>query len=284
MFDFLGGLVNTGINYFTRQQDRHAAERIAQQNINYQREFAQSGIQWKAADARAAGIHPIYAMGAQTHSFSPVSIGSSGDFKSEIDFSGLSKDMGQDVSNAVERSQPREGRASRLMEAQTIASRNLDLENKKLQNILLASKVASQQAITGPGVPPLDPKSLIPGQGDTRTINPEPLKVTPARPEQPSTEPGTITDVGHAATNVGFAPVPSENVKQRIEDNLIQELMWSVRNNLMPSFGYNLNPPVQDPGEGRKWIYDFRTQTYRAVPMRRSKYFGDMVPSGWYVR
>lgn len=35
-------------------------------NRNFQREFAQNGISWKVADAKRAGIHPLYALGAST--------------------------------------------------------------------------------------------------------------------------------------------------------------------------------------------------------------------------
>ena len=43
---------------------------IASNNANkqyeMQKEFAQNGIRWKVADAKAAGIHPLAALGAQT--------------------------------------------------------------------------------------------------------------------------------------------------------------------------------------------------------------------------
>lgn len=41
------------------------------QNYAMQKEFAQHGIQWKAADARLAGLHPLAALGAQTTAASP---------------------------------------------------------------------------------------------------------------------------------------------------------------------------------------------------------------------
>lgn len=44
----------------------------ADKNIALQREFAQQGVRWKVADAKAAGIHPLYALGASTTSYSPV--------------------------------------------------------------------------------------------------------------------------------------------------------------------------------------------------------------------
>lgn len=48
---------------------------LARSNIDLQREFAQKGISWRAADAKSAGIHPLAAMGANPMSFSPVSVG-----------------------------------------------------------------------------------------------------------------------------------------------------------------------------------------------------------------
>jgi hypothetical protein len=36
-----------------------------------QREFAQMGIQWKVADAKAAGLHPLYALGGSGATYSP---------------------------------------------------------------------------------------------------------------------------------------------------------------------------------------------------------------------
>ncbi len=47
---------------------------IAASNVKYQKQFAQEGIRWKVDDAKAAGIHPLYALGAQTHSFAPNQI------------------------------------------------------------------------------------------------------------------------------------------------------------------------------------------------------------------
>lgn len=48
------------------------AQALAQQNFAFQREFAESGIQKRIQDAKSAGIHPLYAIGANTPSVSPV--------------------------------------------------------------------------------------------------------------------------------------------------------------------------------------------------------------------
>lgn len=47
------------------QQDANLA------NYNAQKEFAQQGIGWKVQDAKAAGLHPLYALGGSGATFSP---------------------------------------------------------------------------------------------------------------------------------------------------------------------------------------------------------------------
>lgn len=51
--------------------NRNARKQQAR-NEALQREFAQQGIRWKVADAKAAGLHPLYAIGASGASFSPT--------------------------------------------------------------------------------------------------------------------------------------------------------------------------------------------------------------------
>ncbi len=58
--DILGPVIG-GI-FDNKQQSR---------DIRYQREFAQNAIQWRTDDAVAAGVHPLFAMGANTTSFQP---------------------------------------------------------------------------------------------------------------------------------------------------------------------------------------------------------------------
>lgn len=75
-FSGLGGaLVSGGASILGGVLGRRSQESQSQAMIDAQREFAQQGIRWKVADAKAAGIHPLYALGANTHSFAPFSVG-----------------------------------------------------------------------------------------------------------------------------------------------------------------------------------------------------------------
>lgn len=102
-----------------------------------QKEFAQNGIRWKVEDAKAAGIHPLYALGAQTASYSPMSTSGS-------DY-GLS-DMGQSIKGAMEAKQTAEERArQREIENYKLGIQELadeyTLEHMKLQNIALRQNI-----------------------------------------------------------------------------------------------------------------------------------------------
>lgn len=47
----------------------------AKKNRKLQKKFAQNGIQWRATDARKAGIHPLAALGASGAQYQPVNSG-----------------------------------------------------------------------------------------------------------------------------------------------------------------------------------------------------------------
>lgn len=64
-----GSLIGAGVDSWTQQK-------INKENYEMQKEFAQNSLQWKVADAKKAGIHPLVALNAQTYSASPSSVAS----------------------------------------------------------------------------------------------------------------------------------------------------------------------------------------------------------------
>lgn len=217
-------------DFFGRKSSQEHADARADANTAMQREFAQHGIRWRVEDAKAAGIHPLYALGAQTHSFSPVQVGSENP-------AGAFADMGQDISRAIDATRTADERTNSRLEA-------LTLERAGLQNDLLRAQIA-KLAPNQVGPPAPGSNYLIDGQTDSGpAANTKPLERVQSAPGAPQSEHAAIPDVGYARTKTGWAPVPSKDVKERIEDNLIQELMWTLRNNILPSFGVNQSPPV----------------------------------------
>lgn len=109
-----------------------------------QRDFAQKGIRWRVADARAAGVHPLYALGASTPSYTPQSVS----FTPETGLASGVAAAGQDIGRAINATRTAPERANAYVEAlQSLQVKNaeLDLEIKKTD---LASRVArlGQQA------------------------------------------------------------------------------------------------------------------------------------------
>jgi len=127
-----------------------------------QREFAQMGIRWKVADAKAAGIHPLYALGASTHSYSPIAI--------QDQLGPAMASAGQDVSRAVyaTRTQAEREQSARLAAEQfriserraeadhsaRLALSAAELEGRALNNELLRQQLRRAGAAgTGPAMP-----------------------------------------------------------------------------------------------------------------------------------
>lgn len=139
-----------------------SAEKAAEKQAQLQREFAKNGIRWKVEDAKAAGIHPLYALGASGASYAPVSVGGP-DWGS----------MGANIGRAMDVGRSNSERSS----AFETTVQNLTLQKMGLENDLLASQI---RTINQPGHPPsrgdvsiATPGSMTGGGGDVRIeVNP----------------------------------------------------------------------------------------------------------------
>lgn len=126
---------------------------LMREQAQLQREFAQQGIQWRVADAKAAGIHPLYALGGSGASYSPsaVSVGTGG-------ASDLGRDlgnMGQGIGRALTAVSSKEDRDKVSYDAQVrrLNLERLGLENANLASQLEASRIALNRAQVGPPMP-----------------------------------------------------------------------------------------------------------------------------------
>lgn len=140
----LGEIIGAGAKLLGGFLGQNSQEKIAKENIALQKDFAQQGIRWKVDDAKAAGIHPLAALGTQTTSFSPISVGTP--------LADSIGSAGQDISRAVNAQQtPTEDAAN------TRALNALSLERGALENELLRGRIRAQRAPGNPpGLPGLD--------------------------------------------------------------------------------------------------------------------------------
>lgn len=152
--DPFGAILGAGgalLNFLGGKSANEKAMELGQQNIATQREFAQQGIRWKVADAKAAGIHPLYALGANTTAFAPVSVGQTNELAPLGDFA---RSMGQDLTRAAQTTRTGSERADAFTDTQ----RALTTQNMTLQNELLGAQIAKIRASLNPPMPtPVDP-------------------------------------------------------------------------------------------------------------------------------
>lgn len=249
----VGALANFIGGHQDRQSDRGAAQAAREaeaRNAQQQREFAQNGIRWRVDDAKAAGIHPLYALGANTSSFSPISIG---DTRSSSPGQAF-RDSGQDVSRAI--SATRTAQERKFSELQ-LASAQLDLEGKALQNQVLSSQLRKLNSPTsvGPSLPSAMDAAIIPGQGNAVKVKPS--EVVASAPGAPARQAGGINSYQFMRTQTGLSVVPSTDAKERTEDDIIQQLGWTIRNQILPSVSGVTAPSTKEfplpKGQYWKW-------------------------------
>lgn len=123
----------------------------ADKQADLQKDFAKKAIRWKVADAKAAGIHPLYALGANTVSYSPVSVGTP-------DLGA----MGQDIGQAIDRvSNPGEKMSGALG---ALALERAGLENDLLRAQIARARINVAGQVAGPvvaGAPGLIPSKIV---------------------------------------------------------------------------------------------------------------------------
>lgn len=164
--EIISGIIGAGASLIGGSQNRAAQEKANAANLAWsreqqarnealQKEFAQTGIRWKVDDAKSAGIHPLYALGAQTTSFAPSVVGAD---QQPASMGDSIASAGQSIGRAVEAGMTRQERA--VSGAQTA----LSLEKAQLENDLLRTEIDSKRrAMIGPAMPALGDPGVVEG-------------------------------------------------------------------------------------------------------------------------
>lgn len=241
-----------------RQENRqaHSERMAASRNADLQREFAQNGVRWKVEDAKRAGISPALALGASTIGATPVHIGE--------ERGPVFGDAGQNLGRAIAATSTGE---EKLLQKLRVQSLQLDLEGKSLDNQIRASEL--RRLGSGPAFPGSD--NFMPGQGDSG-VKVNPSERTQHQAGRPAQDKGWITDRAFARTDTGFAPVPSKDVTDRIEDKLIPEAMWAIRNNLLPTIEWLSSGKSKSGAPASSQLPDPNRQEWRWDSLRQEWY------------
>lgn len=246
----MSDLAALATSFFGARNAARESKKAAEAAVDHQREFAQHGVRWRVEDAKAAGVHPLFALGAQTPSFSPVQ--QSFDTGSGV-ADHLSR-LGQDISRPVDATRTKGERVDARMTA-------LALQRGELENELLRSQIARLNQASNPPMP--------------STVDPQPFEPVMTHPDAPHAEPSGVTEIGYGNTaDGGLAPVMSEEMNQRSEDDLVAKAMWHLRNTVIPNvpvFGRNsleARRPRSDPGPGMTWVWSRATQQWLRRPRK----------------
>lgn len=268
------------------------AAAINRANYEHQKEFAQNGIRWKVADAKAAGLHPLAALGAQTFGYTPSAVvGDSPDFS-------FLRDIGQDVGRAIDAKSTAAERAAN--KAKIDQGTNLELEGKSLDNeykralikgetqdqalkLANAAVRASWSQQLPPAMPSLAPDGrTMPGQGDATSsslFKVVPPELAVSHPQTPAAEAGTHPEIRYFRTaDGGYSMARSEAYADSTDDDHAGMFSWELRNRVPATFWDSPSsaPPrayLPDGGAGGwDWTYNPLLQAY--YPYRRGDWFG----------
>lgn len=207
----IGGLINKK----SAESANAAQQAMAEKNIALQQEFAKKGIRWRVNDARKAGIHPLYALGAQTTSFSPVSVGTHADSS----FGSAVASMGQDVSRAINATRT----APERLDAYAKTVQDLSLQKMGLENELLASQVAKLKASINPPMPTLIPEG-DPAKRPPLMFGGRPLPIDPGTSNASDFE----ERYGEFGGNVGGVAVGWRDMLHNLRNMSFPELLWKL--------------------------------------------------------
>lgn len=208
--------------YFASQGSKRANranQAINQQSEAFQRELAQNSVQYRVADAKAAGVSPYAALGMNAMSGSGASI------PMQNEMSGLG--------NAFERA------GNKILSPMQRKANELDLKYKGLQVDLLSAQVAAARLAvakqTGePEVNPFTGASLEtrPAGALTDTL---PSEVVSSIPGDDHVEAGTHPPLSFMRRADGaLVPIKSKRMKEELEDDPIAQLGYHADRLLNP--------------------------------------------------
>lgn len=222
---------------FMNQQNIDLQREFWEKNAALQREFAQSGIRWRTEDAKAAGLHPLFALSGGGAAFSPTPYQAGDTSPVRDNSSQYLSAMGQDIGRALSATQTKTERANDTLTA-------LQLKRADLENQLLSAQIAKLTGQIGPPIPEATAGESVLGPAKI-----SPVEINAAFPGKPQFTAGQAqpyTQFVH--TGSGLLGMPNKDVGGLDDVDLANPygLEHIVRNRLSPMLGSkNAKPPME---------------------------------------
>jgi hypothetical protein len=247
----LSGVGNT---WAQTQSDKRTNKEILNQAIldrQLQKDAMTHGIRWKIADAKAAGINPLFALGAQTSTPSPIHVGSL-----------QAPDMSQTFSRGA-------GAIGKAMNAAII-------DRMRLQNTLLEQEVAR-------GDRDLNNPVVLDGESPANYVIPDISKSV-----TPGIEGGTgPAQTYRMLEGGGLLKIPAKDVQEAASEELVTQTRYALNEigGAIISIGM-INQPhitkVNFAKKIKKYRPDHVLKEYDLEKTHEIQW--DLAKPGWYVR
>lgn len=197
-----GYAIAAAIGIAMAERQRRENKKIAQANQRSMDEANRiNSLDYRVEAARRLGIPVEVAVGGGS-GYQPSFVNTGDEYQA----------MGQDLSRAIYASQDS-------------YERKATEENLNLRNELIRAQIAR---LNSSPVPPQPSGNVVGDSGLTKLV---PSEAISASPGNPSLQAGAVTDYGYAKSpNGGLAIIPSQDIKERIEDQFVPETAWVIRN------------------------------------------------------
>lgn len=252
-----GPVIGAAFDMYGSHKDRDAAAEANAANAQLQREFAMNGIQWRVADARAAGIHPLAALGASGANASPSFVvgDAGGNYRA---LGNMSREMGQNLTRAAYASADPLEKEFKAEQLRSVRTQN---------NILDVQLAKEMQDLHNGGQPsiPLNDGGWMPGQGNSRGLVQEYPRRRPMSDSlKPSQVAGWTQDVDWVRTPNGLSPVIPQDLSEAYESDEAGSILWQLRNRFLPNLGDTTNSPSSEklPVGANRWIWNYYKQAW----------------------
>lgn len=257
----LGALISAGSSLLGGLLGQKAQKQNAQNQIM----FAKNQLQWKAADAKKAGISKLFAMGAPTLSYQPSSVG--GSLGSSV------ADAGQHIGRALEAQSSPAGRAGGL----ALELSQAQLEGLKIDNDIKRQELLSKVALRNqPGQPPAindrETTPVIPGQGNS-VIKLQKQMSAAQSETTPQSEFGMSPEIRWYRTKTGWAPEVPQDLGEAQESQPLSAAQWFIRNKIMPNFGMAHRTFPYEAPPGMYWRFNPLFGEYQLRALRGTERF-----------
>lgn len=255
-----GGVLSSLLNRRAQERDR-----------DFQREVLQNAVQWRTEDAKKAGLHPLYALGANvaTSSGSPQFIG---------DPVGPSlAEAGQNISNAIMRSQQSDERMKNQMDL-ALAVKSMQESDARIDYTraqIRQLEQANQQSPAGMGLrmEQLPIEGQAPNPPGIGVIEMKPVEQISGKQGSPHVAAGTQPWFQENSLAGGRLPFQTPRGQGEHPEELLSEM----------SLGAYLGLLKQNEATyGEGWLKDFMLYRYLGIPPDRdySGLFGSPMPGG----